>query len=62
MLLLSLAIAIPARICLDESFLQSLLLLLIVAVSVVASSYVFLDVEAKAKLNQLVKSKLLIKR
>lgn len=61
-LLLSLAIAIPARICLDESFLQSLLLLLIVAVSVVASSYVFLDVEAKAKLNQLVKSKLLIKR
>ena len=59
---LLLAIAIPARICLDESFLQSLLLLLIVAVSVVASSYVFLDVEAKAKLNQLVKSKLLIKR
>lgn len=60
-LLLSLAIAIPARMWFDETLWQSCVLVLIVVLSVIISSYVFLDTEAKVKIQQLVASKILKK-
>lgn len=60
-LLLSLAIAIPARMWFDETLWQSCVFVLIVVLSVIISSYVFLDTEAKVKIQQLVASKILKK-
>ena len=58
-LLLSLAITIPAWIYLGESVTQSLILIVIVVSAVLISSYIFLDNAAKLKVNQFVKSKIL---
>ena len=60
-LLLSLAIAIPAQMCFNESIIQSLILVVIVVCAILISSYIFLDNAAKSKINQFIKIKILKK-